>query len=340
MKRSVYVMISVLMLASCETYIDLTKTGPDKILVLNGNIVAGDTLHTVYLSWSRFSGTAPVRSAHLECYVNGVLQASTSDMFEPNRFSYDAYGIKFKAPFEAGDEVRICVTADGERVEAVGVAPKAPEISAVDTSFFKKTNDKGGKDKYCMSKIHLKDIHGERNYYRVLIALDSEYKATNVTPGAGYEEGQRLSYETSDCKIDNTYESLLYRSMKIGDDGEETGEYNYYSNRYNIFTDNAFEDAEYTLKLAVRTGFHNVYSGNYSSDYDLKEYMKLRFRVLSLSKDTYTYMNDYAFDESSQSHWTFIDPIPYPSNVTGGIGLVSIMSPADYYIYLGTNNLY
>ena len=38
-------MIAAMMSAACEEYIDLRREGPEKMLVVNGNLVAGDTLH-------------------------------------------------------------------------------------------------------------------------------------------------------------------------------------------------------------------------------------------------------------------------------------------------------
>ena len=53
-----------------------------------------------------YDAVKPVESAHLECYVNGKLVASTDKVTEPERFSYNANAIRFKAPFNAGDEVK------------------------------------------------------------------------------------------------------------------------------------------------------------------------------------------------------------------------------------------
>ena len=70
-------MIAAMMSVACEEYIDLRREGPEKMLVVNGNLVAGDTLHTVFLTWGMYDDVKPVESAHLECYVNGKLVAST-----------------------------------------------------------------------------------------------------------------------------------------------------------------------------------------------------------------------------------------------------------------------
>ena len=52
MKKSILIIIVAMMSVACEEYIDLRREGPEKMLVVNGNLVAGDTLHTVFLSWA------------------------------------------------------------------------------------------------------------------------------------------------------------------------------------------------------------------------------------------------------------------------------------------------
>lgn len=170
----------------------------------------------------------------------------------------------------------------------------------------------------------------------MVMSYESEYRASEVPSGSPYVEGQFLCSRYSDIKFDNKYESLLYRNLKIGMEDSSSDANNYYANEYNLFTDNTFADKEYTLKLAVeKTLLHNYYPNSWSRDeYVPAEYGKICFRVLSMSRSTYTYMNDYAFDNSEQGSWTFIDEIPYPSNVSGGTGMVSIMTPADFYIDL------
>ena len=141
------------MSVACEEYIDLRREGPEKMLVVNGNLVAGDTLHTVFLTWGMYDDVKPVESAHLECYVNGNLVASTDKVTEPERFSYNANAIRFKAPFNAGDEVRITVDAGDAHAEAVAVAPNAPVVNAVDTTSFMAKNKGGELVGFYMTKV-------------------------------------------------------------------------------------------------------------------------------------------------------------------------------------------
>ena len=268
--------------------------------------------------------------------MNGKLVASTDKVTEPERFSYNANAIRFKAPFNAGDEVRITVDAGDAHAEAVAVAPNAPVVNAVDTASFMAKNKGGELVDFYMTKVHLQDVAGERNFYRMVMSYESEYRASEVPSGSPYKEGQFLCRASRDIVFDNKYESLLYRNLKIGMEDNSSDADNYYANEYNLFTDNTFADKEYTLKLAVeKTLLHNYYPNSWSRDeYVPAEYGKICFRVLSMSRSTYTYMNDYAFDNSEQGSWNFIGEIPYPSNVSGGTGMVSIMTPADFYIDL------
>ena len=204
--------------------------------------------------------------------------------------------------------------------EAVAVAPNAPVVNAVDTTSFMAKNKGGELVDFYMTKVHLQDVAGERNFYRMVMSYESEYRASEVPSGSPYKEGQFLCSGYRDIMFDNKYESLLYRNLKIGMEDSSSDANNYYANKYNLFTDNTFADKEYTLKLAVeKTLLHNYYPNSWSRDeYVLTEYGKICFRVLSMSRSTYTYMNDYAFDNSEQGSWNFINGIPYPSNVSGG----------------------
>ena len=333
------------MAAGCERYIDLSSVGPERLLVLNGNLVCGDTLHTIYLTWSMFNDVKPVTDAHLECYVNGDLAASSDEVKTPDRFAYDAGMMQFKARFNAGDEIRVRVKAGECEAESVSVVPNAPVITAVDTSDFNVYDKDGNATAYYMAKVALQDVPGESNYYRMTMQLVSDFRASKVNPEyTDYKEGQFLCSVTSDVRFDNTYESLLYRKINIGMDGSSDlydGD-NYYANKFNIFTDQTFRDSEYTLKIAVGKGvLHNSYPDSWSNQKFVPvQYRKLRFRVLSMSRSSYTYMNDYTFDLSDQSSWTVVGDIPYPSNVRGGTGMVSVMNVAEFEIGLSRISYY
>jgi hypothetical protein len=339
MKKIIWLAVSVMALATaCERYVDLKIDGPENLLVVNGNLCSGDTLHTVYLSLSRLQSVRPVEKASLKCYVNGALVSETDSVME-YKYTNICRVMQFKADFKPGDEVKITVESGDCRTETVSTVPSLPEISVVDTC---SVTLKDGGDNL---KIHLKirDVKGEDNYYRLIAYVDSDFWAEDVAPEVTeYTEGQHLERCSDDKYIDNTQEGLLYR--KVGTD-EDQSIYSYWSNYYNIFTDSQFADGEYTLSLLMSEwNLRNYYSEEWVENcFTLTQTRKLRFRVLSMSKQTYYYMNDYDFDHSDESLWSFISGIPYPSNVTGGTGMVSVMAPVDVEIGLDKirySNLY
>ena len=330
MKKIIFFASAMMILATgCEKYIDLKVDGPENLLVVNGNLCSGDTLHTVCLSISQVDDVKPVEKASLKCYVNGTLVSETDRVME-YAYSSICSMMQFKADFKPGDEVKITVESGDCRTETVSTVPTLPEISIVDTC---SVTLKDGSENL---KIHLKirDVKGEDNYYRLLAYVDSDFWAEDVAPEVTeYTEGQHLESYSDSKYIDNTQEGLLYR--KVGTD-EDQDMYSYWSNYYNIFTDSQFANGEYTLTLLMNErNLRNSYSEGWVENYfTLTQTRKLRFRILSISKQTYYYMNDYAFDHSDESLWSFINGIPYPSNVIGGTGMVSVMAPTDVEIGL------
>ncbi len=331
MKKTIWLAAFLTVLATaCERYVDLKVDGPENLLVVNSNLCSGDTLHTVYLALSQVQDVKPVKSAILKCYVNGVLVSETDRVIEHGH-SGIRNTMQFKADFKPGDEVKITVESGNCKTETVSVVPSLPEISIVDTC---SVTLKDGSENLKI-RLKIRDVKGEDNYYRLLAYVDSDFWAEDVAPEVTeYTEGQLLERCSDSKYIDNSQEGLLYR--KVGTD-ENHNKYNYWSNYYNIFTDSRFANGEYTLTLLMEDrNLSNFYSGEWSGDYfTLTQTRKLRFRGVSMSKQTYYYMNDYAFDHSDETLWSFISGIPYPSNVTGGTGMVSVMATVDAEIKLG-----
>ena len=124
---------------------------------------------------------------------------------------------------------------------------------------------------------------------------------------------------------------------RIGKEKKDDDDWNFYNNRYNIFTDSQFRNSEYTLKLIVsHYGYlHNFCNFGYNPDnVKVEEDREIVVKIMSMSKLTYLYMNDYMFDHSSQGDWTLVSELPYPSNVKGGTGLVSVMTAATFNVRL------
>lgn len=338
-KKMILALAAVAACASCEKYIDLKVDRPERLLVVNGNVLAGEPVHTVKLAWSTFRDIRPVESAHLECFVNGTKVAETSDLQDVLSFGEKDAVIRqmnFSADFKPGDEVRITVEAGDVKVYVVSNVPAAPVIPSVDTSTVRTKDYFGDLTDHSLYEVNVQDVRGEDNYYRVVIDLDSEFYVDWVSDDEKqYRKGDILGEVTSSLDIDNSMEPLLRR--KIGKDDDDS-DWNFYNNRYNIFTDNKFRDSDYTMRLVVE---HNGSLRNIDRyEYDenrvrLAQDRTVNIRVWSMPKLSYIYMNDYMFDHSDQGNWSFVSGIPYPSNVKGGTGLVTIMSQAECSVRLG-----
>ena len=222
MKKIIWLAAALTVLATaCERYVDLKTEGPESILVMNGNLCSGDTLHTVYLSLSQVRNVEPVKSAVLKCYVNGKLVSETDEVIE----RYGCGTVQFKADFGPGDEVKITVESGSCMAETVSTVPSLPGISIVDTC---SVTLKDGNA--LRAHLNIRDIKGEDNYYRLLAYVDSDFWAEEVAPDVTeYTEGQHLESCSETKYIDNSEEGLLYR--KIGTDKEQDM-YDYYSNYY------------------------------------------------------------------------------------------------------------
>ena len=335
------------MLMSCERFIELSEEGPENLLAVNGELMAGDTLHTVYLGMSRFNSLKKVSTAHLDCYVNDE-KVSSAD----NPVSWERYPksfvkcLKFKAKIKPGDNVRLEIEADGEKVEVSCTAPQPASITSVDTATVMRASDDGDEmQKKTHYYVTLKDRPGEADYYRITAAYEGTVFVGKTSEHyTEHRTGDKLFGDFRYIALDNTSEPLLNKKIRLGMEDGDTGN-NYYDNEYNIFTDNTFADGKYTLSLYSSYIKYLRPLPSESFGYSPQDYTPMRkgkviIRLLSMDRDTYNYINDYEFDASEQSGWMFFPEIPYPSNVSGGTGLVSVVTPYDYEIVLPEGEYY
>lgn len=295
MRTKIFILALVASMAfiSCEEYIPVDLPGPERMLLVNALMSTGDTTHTVCVGVSTHEKAEELKSGHLECWVNGDLVATSDNVEKADGLLYHNV-FRFRADFEAGDEVRIVVESEGMRAEATTVALDAPVIDGVDTTHLNRKSSKGSDYiKTLGMGVHVKDKPGEKNYYML--------QAWNF----GYAYNKRL-------EIDNSSEPLLNPGINLS-----FSESDYFANEYNIFTDTGFEGGSHIFKISLlRGGISGV-----------------TVRLLALDRQTYNYINAAWFENSDLAGLTFFADKPYPTNVTGdGIGLVSVMTSTDYEI--------
>ncbi len=290
-------LIASLALLSCEKYIPVEFTGPEKMLVVNALMATGDTTHTVYAGISTYSEVLRLESGRLECWVNGKLAATVGEPEKSDRTIYHNM-FRFRADFKAGDEVKIVVESDGMRAEATTVVLDAPVLAGVDTTHLNKKSSGGGFFKTLGMGVHVKDKPDEKNYYMLQVWYFGEYYRKQL-------------------EIDNSSEPFLNSGINTSVGSNDMASDSYFSNKYNIFTDKGFEGGSHIFKISL--------VGKSLSD--------VTVRLLALDRKTYNYINTAWFDDSDLADWWFFVDKPYPANVTGdGIGLVSVMTSSDYKI--------
>lgn len=295
MRTKIFILFLVASMAffSCEEYIPVELPGPERMLLVNALMSTGDTTHTVCVGVSTHEKAEKLKSGHLECWVNGELVATSDNVEKADGLLYHNV-FRFRADFEAGDEVRIVVESEGMGAEATTVALDAPVIAGVDTTHLYKKSSKGSDYiKTLGMGVHVKDKPGEKNYYML--------QAWNF----GYAYNKRL-------EIDNSSEPLLNPGINLS-----FSESDYFANEYNIFADTGFEGGSHIFKISLlRGGISGV-----------------TVRLLALDRKTYNYINAAWFENSDLAGLTFFADKPYPTNVTGdGIGFVSVMTSTDYEI--------
>ncbi len=199
----------------------------------------------------------------------------------------------FKANFKPGDKVRLECTANGGEYSAYSevIVPQPPVFHAVDTSRYYNSDENSNSYNRWVYRIRIKgnDIAGERNYFR----LTSEYdKTLHVEYMDGEDEPEDdESYEEGPLRIDRGKDPILL------DGATET----------DMDISGASEDtASKRVNLTARV--YPTLWGITEAEYNF-------LKALSL----YLYNGDDI---------TFTGPISIPTNVEGGLGVVSIATPS------------
>lgn len=336
--RIFLISLLALALSSCETYISLEELSPENALWVNSYISTVDSLHSVRIVMAGKSGYRTVSSAHLQAFVNGRLVDETDSLFDSG-IGYNKLIKKmtFNADIAPGDELRLVIDADNQHVEVKETALEPVPIVSVDTSYVVRYSENHYSRACRKYSIRVNDRSGEANYYRIVVYLDRKDFVEEVERDPYSEKepehypGEFLSSTTTELKLDNTSEPLLNKDVSfLKDPG--SGIYNYFENKYDIFTDSGFKDGEYVFQLYSNEADERAYI---SAPYKVKVRVqrKIRVSLQTMSRDSYCYMDFLAYDESDQFGYYFPDVI-CPNNVKGGIGFVSIMSADEYVIEL------
>lgn len=325
---------------SCTKDIDFHRDDIKPLLMVNSQMTVGDSLHLVYLAISKDVSIEKISSGSVKCYVNGQLAAEgklderDDDLFVTDE-NTDVYGIKakdarqtrfsFKADFKPGDIVRIEAEANGGAYKAFSevTVPKAPEFDTPDTI----RQVKPGYQYSYQYKIRAKgkDIIGEDNYFRIKAGYSlSETISVKATK---YEEARKVvrTEPFEYLEIDKGNDPIL----NDGAPAEELDLAGASVNSFNVFSDKMFADGSFNIGFTVED-FASAYIPIVSPDYDRVD-LEISFKtiVCGITKDEYHYLKALSIYYYLEGDTSLTEPVSFPNNVEGGVGLVSVCTPAE-----------
>lgn len=360
----IYIAFAGLFMA-CENEIPYNPGQQTPQLIMNALLNAGQTENLVYLHLSEGNSIGRINEATLSLYVNDK-QVESPQAISPEEYyenmqnqldkgQYEALlkSMRFKifrltARLQPGDNIRLEATAEGGKyhVSSQVTVPRPLQSLQVDTctALIRQWGSMRAHRQY---RITLEDLPNEKNYYRLEIVNNKDFRCVIYTPNEDEngdyikdENGDYIYTITKDTVVNYRYTELINREDVILTDGHVTSSDDdenamfptNIENKYSIFTDNRFTNSSATLK---------VYTPLYDDNYDILQslnytrcYLKqnITVRVLSLPETYYRYlkalncMDDEDYDEA------LMEPISLPSNVEGGLGFVGISSEIQYTI--------
>lgn len=349
-RRLIFIAAVSALLGACTKDIDFNLTDLKPQLIVNSQMTVGDTLHLVYLAVSKTDRIEKINSGSVKCYVNGNFVADgqldnrddklfikedlhlygyiykdehRKDVYSPgpNEASKNKQTrYSFKADFKPGDVVRIEAEAeaDGETFKAYSevVVPKAPEFSITDT--LSQKNQYG--DHVYRIRVKGKDIIGEDNFYRILSGrsvIDKKIRyATEKEEAKTWEETRDYSF----IRLDKGNDPILNDGAPAEDlDLEGASE-----NTFRVFSDSQFSDGTFNIGFSVNAneiiyGLHGVLNFN-----RMESETTLSVTIRGITKDEYYYLKALSIYDYLDGDTTLTEPVSFPDNVEGGVGLVCI----------------
>ena len=332
-------------LASCQKEIPYDFNAAGNKVVMNAQIHTNEDIHAVYLSISTSLSIQKIKSGSVTCYINGNMAAEAQldtskddDDFirDEALYGYHAVGsapsrtrqtrFVFKANFKPGDKVRLECTANGGEYSAYSevIVPRPPVFHAVDTSRYYNSDENSNSYNRWVYRIRIKgnDIAGERNYFR----LTSEYdKTLHVEYMDGEDEPEDdESYEEGPLRIDRGKDPILLDGATETDMDISGASENY----YNAFSDYLFRDGTYDFTYQVRESEFLSDNGYDTASKRVNLTARVYPTLWGITEAEYNFLKALSLYLYNGDDITFTGPISIPTNVEGGLGVVSIATPS------------
>lgn len=360
MKRITYILQTLLSaciaLAACTNEIPYNEQARDPQLILNAQLTAGEKVNYAYLHLSEGNRIGRITQGSLTLYINGKaaeppeeispeeLYSDLKGTIDDEQFELLIRNIHFKkfritSELHPGDHIRLEAIAENGTYHASAetTVPRPVESLQVDTALAY-LREYAGDVLYRQYKITLKDLPGEKNYYRLDISHELQQLVTYWT--YRYDAGGNLVKEQRDTlltsvpmpKIINREDIILTDGHPHNYNDEENELFPTTRNKYNLFTDNRFPDASATLKVYTPT-YHTEppYFLNYI---DYHNSQTITVSIYSLTEEQYRYQKALNTLDDENYEEVLMEPVSIPTNVTGGLGFVGADSRTQFVLHI------
>lgn len=317
--------IAFVIMVSCENELPFNiKDNPPK-LVINSLINADSLTNVLFLNLTGRNNTTHIKNAKVEVRVNGQLLESLRPLPPQNEEDMQCrFNITTK--FTPGDMIRIdALTDDGQyHAWAEATVPQRPnEIINIDTITvpFKQY---GYTTNYLRYKIGIKDHSNEDNYYRLIV--DKRMSASQYN----YETDQYFTRTEHSFSFIGREDIVLTDGQPINGDDDGNSMFETIENRYAVFDDSRFKNTSYTMTV------YNYASNDAFPQYGNNIDMDVTIRLLSITESEYYYLKALNFLKSDGYDETFNEPIKFPSNIQGGVGIIGVSTEVSKVIHISS----
>ncbi len=327
--------MAIAALASCKKDYPLEREPIEDVLTVQANLHSADSSHLVYVHVSGENAIEGVgESAAVKCSVNGVdVPVRPHEVFGSTgvyEFIYD---------FEPGDKARLDVEYEGMHAYSEAVVPQRVEVELVDTVQMVEYYDYGdgtmGKSMELFLKVRIKDIPGEKTYFRLgdmRHLLRTYYwkkgDGGQLLPDPVINDSWKIYSDNRGWQLGSN--PVLHDDYMITDEDDLLSAINP-TNYYRVFSDKLFVDSE----VVVEFSFHEDWLNHFDWYSDVSEtYSILKVSMEHVDYETYNYWKALNSERMGSYGGLIMEPVIIPNNIVGGIGYFSISMDTSFEIVL------
>lgn len=312
----------ILVYTACENEIPFNiKKHPPK-LILNALIESSAEVNMIALALTGRESISKDFEAIVNIYIDGELKEQLEE-FDPNQDPY--YGIvrryRTQLKFPPGSKIKIeAKTTDGKyHAWAEDIVPYPIEVEHVDTMTYVEKSSMGSYvsiNSYVRIKTTFTDNPNEKNYYQIaVVSRDSVWGKFY----SGEKDSFIITYYGEQLNI---REDIVLNEGKIPADDNSI--INSSENKCNIFDDSRL-NGTYTMTVSTSLMYRGYI--NYFREKGIGKQMLVN--LTTMTEAQYYYFRALNLHNSDNYDEVLTQPISFPSNVTGGLGIVGFTTNTE-----------